>query len=79
MANKKLPRFLVLGGKKFVTAVLRIESFDEQGRPERLVNVPDDRSVELSRESKDNHFLIVYANEKSVGPNPELANHGSEL
>lgn len=79
MGEKKMPRYLVIGGRKFVPAVFRVESFDENGRPERLVHIPDERQVELSRESKDNHSLIVYASEKTIGPDPALANHGSDL
>ncbi len=78
MGSGKKPSHLWIGNEKFVPAVFRVESFDEQGRPERLTHVPHDRTVELSRDKNDNHFLIVYANEKSIAPNPELANHGQE-
>lgn len=72
----KKPRFLILGGEKFVPSVFRVEAFDEKGRPEKLTMIPDERTVELSEDKRDNYFLIVYANEKSLRPNPEVAGHG---
>jgi hypothetical protein len=67
------PSRINIRGEIFEAIVLRVETFDEQGRPETLTMIPEERVVELSQNPRDNHFLVVYASKQSVGPNPKLA------
>lgn len=72
------PRTINIGGKRFRLAVFRVESRDERGRPERLTNLPDDRTAELSEDPKANYFVCCWVNAAAFADHPELANWSAD-
>lgn len=67
------PRVVNIGGKPHRLAVFRVESRDERGRPETLVNIPEDRTAELSHDPRDNHFVLAWVSVEGFADMPELA------
>lgn len=69
--SKSPIRTVNIGGKVHRLCVLRVESRDENGLPENLTFVPDDRAVELSTDPEKNHFMLAWINaENFVPPSP---------
>jgi len=66
-------RIVNIGGKPHRLAVFRVESRDERGRPETLVNIPDDRTAELSHDPRDNHFIVAWVSVDGFRDEPSLA------
>ena len=56
-------RIHIEGQGTYVPVVMKIQTKDEQGRPEDLTLVPDDRSVEIVGGEE---FLIAYVLRKLV-------------
>lgn len=77
-----LGRVVNIGGKPHRLACFRVESRDERGVPERLTHVPDDRVVELSRDARQNHFVLCWVSVAGFAPVPRLAgwdaDHGGD-
>lgn len=57
-----------IGGKQHRLCVFRIESRDEQGRPESLTFIPDDREVELSTNPDANQFILGWVSLEGLQP-----------
>ncbi len=73
-----VPRVVNIGGHPFRLCCFRIESWDENGVPERLTHIPDDRTAELSDNSDRNHFMLFWCSFAAIGPNPKMAGKGQE-
>ena len=54
------PELLNVNGVVHKRVLLRIETFDEDGRPESLTLIPDDRMIELSQDQDKNQFVTCY-------------------
>lgn len=70
MVKAKIPTCMI-AGKRHVLAVFRVETRDEQGRPENCVYIPPDRTVELSSNPDENHFFCAW-----VASSPFEFKHG---
>lgn len=68
-----------IGGKPFRLCVFRIDSWDENGVPERLTHIPEDRTAELSTNPDHNHFMLVWCSVVGVAPNPTMAGKGGDV
>lgn len=77
MSDRSPVRIINIGGKPHRLAVFRVESRDERGRPEKLTHLPDDRVAELSRDDRENHFVIAWVSVEGFADFPALANWGS--
>ncbi len=53
-------------GDSFVPVLMRVETRDEHGRPEKLLMVPGDRALDID---DGQEFLIVYVNERTLSTN----------
>lgn len=67
-----MPHATTIQGKPHRLCVLRVESRDEQGRPERLVFIPDDRVVELSTDPTQNQFVLAWISDEGLRPGPPV-------
>jgi hypothetical protein len=70
---RPMPNTINVAGRTMKARVLRVQKFDELGQPEVLTYLPDDRAAELSKDPKQNHFVIVYGTDEGFGPNPARA------
>lgn len=68
MAHKK-PASIRVAGEPYVLRVLRVETRDEQGRPEQVFMAHEpDQVFELSQDPEQNHFIAAYVPFSMVQP-----------
>ena len=58
--NKKPTPIMFIGDKRYDLVVFRIVSRREDGTPDQLTWVGDMDTCELSKDVKENHFLVGY-------------------
>ena len=63
-SRRKYPsRIRLPSGESLVCVVARIQTRYENGMPEDVTLIPDDMTVELSDDKKNNQFMMVYVRE----------------
>ncbi|MFZ2875452.1 MAG: hypothetical protein WAZ94_13345 [Phycisphaerales bacterium] len=66
-----------IGGKAHRLVVLRVEAFDENGVPQECSVLLDDGVAELSRDERDNHFILAWIPAVTLLPRPSLGGYRS--
>jgi len=59
------------GGGVAIKVLMRIDTWDDAGRPRTFTRILDDEMVDLGKDPEKNHFVAVLADELGMAADPE--------